>query len=115
MSPHIVKLIALNKSRIIHGEGAGKNVTKEYISWRRMKDRCYNPGATGYEHYGGRGIRVCNRWRSSYVNFLADMGRKPEGNRICLDRIDPNGNYEPKNCRWVTMAENNRNKRCHHV
>ncbi len=75
-----------------------------------MKDRCYNSKAVSYKHYGGRGITVCNRWRQSFANFLADMGLRPSS-KHSLDRIDNDGNYEPSNCRWATRIQQNRNKR----
>lgn len=68
-----------------------------------MIQRCYNPKATGYAKYGGRGIAVCDRWRYSFKNFLDDMGERPKGKT--LHRIDPNGNYEPGNCKWATPQE----------
>lgn len=67
-----------------------------------MIKRCANPKTSGYANYGGRGITVCQRWRT-FDNFLADMGERPDGKS--LDRIDPNGNYEPGNCRWSTPRE----------
>lgn len=78
-----------------------------YGSWEKMKYRCCNPAYEKYHRYGGRGIVVCSRWMYSFENFLADMGERPEGKT--LDRIDVNGNYEPNNCRWATVAEQNRN------
>jgi len=82
-----------------------------YLSWRAMNWRCHKPDHHNYRNYGGRGIVVCDRWRT-FANFLADMGQRPEGSSI--DRIDPDGNYEPNNCRWATNLEQRRNKRNAH-
>jgi hypothetical protein len=67
-----------------------------------MRQRCRNPRHENYPLYGGRGVRVCERW-DSFDNFLADMGERLDG--MTLDRIDPFGNYEPSNCRWATKSE----------
>lgn len=80
-----------------------------YHTWSTMKARCYNPNSTKYHLYGGRGIAVCERWRHSFTNFLEDMGDRPEGHT--LDRIDPDKEYSPDNCRWSTVSDQNKNRR----
>lgn len=84
----------------------GLSKTPTHNSWRAMLERCNRPAHQFYLYYGGRGIAVCKRWMT-FENFLADMGLKPKGKS--LDRIDPNGNYEPGNCRWATSKEQARN------
>lgn len=85
-----------------------RQASPTYKSWTSMRVRCLCRTANNYAPYGGRGIRICDRWLESFENFLADMGERPEG--TTLDRIDNDGNYEPGNCRWATVAEQNRNK-----
>jgi hypothetical protein len=74
-----------------------------------MRAWCLNPNKDTFRHYGGRGIRVCDRWIDSFENFLSDMGECPDG--YSLDRIDVNGNYEPANCRWASKTQQVRNRR----
>lgn len=86
----------------------GKHGSPTWRSWSSMKSRCTNPNVTQYDLYGGRGIKICDRW-DKFENFIEDMGERPEGKS--LDRIDVNGDYEPKNCRWATKKEQAQNKR----
>ena len=84
--------------------------TRVYRSWASMLQRCYRVTDTAYARYGGRGITVCERWRHSFENFLADMGEPPSPKHT-LDRCENSGNYEPGNCRWATKKEQARNTR----
>jgi hypothetical protein len=79
-----------------------------------MKARCLNPAIPNYHLYGGRGIKVCDRWRDSFENFFADMGKAPYRS-LSIDRIDNNGGYKLGNCKWSTNEEQANNKRTNHV
>lgn len=80
-----------------------------YVSWVNMKTRCENPNSTQYPWYGGRGISYCERWKK-FWNFYEDMFAE-WGSGLTLDRIDPEGNYEPDNCRWIPQAAQAKNRR----
>lgn len=86
--------------------GVGRS---EFHTWRTMIQRCTNPKSHDWKYYGGRGIKVCDRWLS-FEYFATDMGKRP-AQELSLDRIDNNGNYEPGNCRWATKQQQSKNRR----
>lgn len=88
----------------------GLTGTPEYITWASIIARCTNKKNNRYSIYGGRGIKICSKWRQDFEAFLSDVGKKPSPLHS-IDRIDVNGNYEPQNVRWATTEEQSRNKR----
>ena len=93
-----------------HGSASNGRPSAEYLAWVHAKKRCNNPRNASYRNYGGRGIRMCVAWTDSFEAFFQDMGPRPSS-KHSLDRIDPDGDYEPGNCRWATSDIQTRNKR----
>jgi hypothetical protein len=102
----------VSKSKIKHGLCIDKNGHRAsvYSTWSKMKSRCLNPKLKDYKYYGGRGIKVCERWLFSIENFLEDMGDKPDKD-YSIERVDVNGDYCPENCKWIHRKLQNRNTR----
>jgi hypothetical protein len=94
---------------LTHGHYIGKKATPTLATYTMMIRRCYDEKSDQFPFYGGRGIQVCDNWRSDFMNFLRDMGERPKGK--FLDRKDNDGDYTPENCRWVTHKQNCRNRR----
>lgn len=93
------------------GKSHGMSKARLYRIWKAMHTRCYNKNFPAFQYYGGRGIQISEEWRSDFVSFHDWAMTHGYADNLTIDRIDTNGNYCPTNCRWVTMAEQNRNKR----
>lgn len=89
----------------------GLSGTRLYSIWHHMKQRCNNPKATKYHLYGGRGIAVCEVWDQDFLPFYDWAIANGYRDDLTIDRVDCDGNYEPSNCRWATVVEQNRNRR----
>jgi hypothetical protein len=97
-----------SERKMVHGDAKKGAIAVEYATWQAMLRRCDTPSNIGYPNYGGRGIKVCERWHD-YRNFLADMGRRPPN--LSLERKNVDGDYEPSNCIWATPREQRLNQR----
>lgn len=92
-----------------HGNSTGRRITPELRAYFSAKERCYNPKNERFPHYGGRGIKMCEKWLNDPSSFLEDMGKKPSP-KHSIDRINVDGDYEPTNCRWASPAVQNHNR-----
>jgi hypothetical protein len=99
--------VSEKKNRCYVNHGLSKHIL--YPIWNAMRQRCLNPKNKSYINYGGRGIKICDRWLQSFNNFLEDMGDRPVG--YSIDRINNDGNYEPSNCKWACDIEQRNNQR----
>lgn len=108
---HYQRMLRHGSEEAKHKYGVGRKNHPLYELYHKMRQRCTNPKAVQYKHYGGRGIKVCERWLGldGFDYFVADVGPRPEG--TTLDRKDNDGNYEPGNVRWATKSEQNSNRR----
>ncbi len=98
----------LSKKLTIHGHTLSGKMSRTYSTWQSVKSRCLNPNHHKYKYYGGMGVKICERWMK-FENFLKDMGEKPKG--LTIHRINPFGNYNPRNCKWADYFEQNGNRR----
>ena len=93
----------------------GLRNTRLYRIWLQIKNRCFNSNTRRYRDYGGRGITMCDEWKNNFKSFYEWSMSHGYSDELTIDRIDNNGNYEPSNCRWVTVKVQNRNARSNHL
>lgn len=99
----------LDEVRVTHGHTRGGKWSREYQAWLNARTRCYNPKFIQFGDWGGRGIKMCEKWKDDFSAFYRDMGPCPEGRG--LNRIDNDGDYRPGNCEWASNKDQNRNRR----
>lgn len=102
------KTCGCRMGHVIHGQTRKNKWSGAYVTWAAMIQRTSDENSIGWKFYGGRGIKVCDAWKT-FSGFYSDMGDRPEG--MSLDRINSNGDYEKSNCRWATVLEQARNRR----
>jgi len=100
----------VKKVMTIHGDGKRGREARLHRVWRNMKSRCYNPNSINYKYYGDKKIKICDEWKDNYIAFKLWALANGYQDDLTIDRIDGDGDYCPKNCRWLTLFENLRNR-----